>query len=156
MTEGINPLDTFVTGITIITTLTVLMKLISKIKRPIVWVIEDSATEQALMKTRLKTDHCDIRYFSNSRGIVMEYLKAKLLLSGPSAVAVDYFLNDGIDGDKTLNFFRDNGVETILLTGYLGDISGIPKSSVIRKEMDNSHIAVLQTWINKVIGLEHS
>lgn len=156
MIEGIDPLDTLITGVTIIATLTVFMKLINKIKRPIVWVIEDSVTERTLMQTRLKTEHCEIRYFSNSRNLVVEFLKAKLMLCGPDAAVIDYFLNDGIDGDKALNFLKDNGVETLMMTGYEGEIRGIPKSSIIHKKSDNSHIDKIQTWINSSIGLTRS
>lgn len=122
-----------------------------KVARPIVWVIDDSEIERTLIQCKLTCDDYTIRYFSNAKNIVHEFLLAKLSLRSPACVAVDYFLNDGIDGDKTLKFFKDNGVDTVLMTGYEGEIRGIPKSDIIYKQRDNSHIPVLGEWIKHAI-----
>jgi hypothetical protein len=123
-----------------------------KIHRPRVWVLDDSESDLGLFKLKIKLDDYDVRYFSKADSIINAYIKSLLTFSAPSCVVVDYYLSDQIKGDEVMTFFKRNGVDAVIVTGFEGGISNIAERDIIRKSADDSYFRSVENWIYKVTG----
>lgn len=124
----------------------------AKIHRPRVWVLDDSEVDLSLFKMKIKFDDYDVRYFTKADNIINAYIKSLLTFSAPSCVVVDYYLSDRIRGDEVLQFFRNNGVKSVIVTGYEGKISNIAERDIIHKSPDDSYFRTVEDWVFKAIG----
>lgn len=135
-------LDALFTGIAVV----VLMKLWQKfIKRPVVWVIDDSESDTMIFKMNIKLDDCDVRYFNSVKGMHL-----KVALSPPDAVICDFFLQDNINGDQVLKFFKRNHIPAIITTGHDGDIKGVDSSLILHKSPDKAYFREIERWVHQV------
>lgn len=137
-------LDAILTGVVAL----ILMKLWQKfIRRKVIWIIDDSEMDQSLLRLGLKlsTERYDVRYFSSAEGLTWN-----MVLNPPDAVICDYYLADNVNGDQVYKFFKRNGINTILITGYDGDITGVPKEAIYHKSADRSFYESLENWITAV------
>ncbi len=134
-------LDALVTGLMVV----LLMKLWQKIRRPRVWIIDDSESDRMMMKINFRLEDCDVRYFSSPKNIAM-----KMALTTPDAVLVDYLLTSNVNGDQVFKFCRRNNIPVKLITGYDGDIVGVDPTEVALKSPDEHYFRGLEKWIRKV------
>lgn len=122
------------------------------IHRPKVWVLDDSPDDTAMFKMKVKLDEYDVRYFSDARSITQAYIKSLLTFSEPSCVVIDYYLSDNIKGDEVLHFFKNNGVPSVIVTGYDGRISNIAERDIIHKSIDNEYFRTVENRIALMTG----
>lgn len=119
------------------------MSIWKKMRRPIVWVIDDNPFDTMLFKMNLKLDDCDVRYYQSVKGLLW-----KTVVTPPDAVICDYILSDNVNGDQVHDFFKRNHIPIILTTGHDGDIAGV--DTVMRKSSDRSYYASLEDWVHQV------
>lgn len=133
--------DALITAIVVL----LLMSIRKKLKRPIIWVIDDNPFDTMLFKMNLKLDgdRFDVRYFSSVKGLLW-----KVVLTPPNAVICDYILSDNVNGDQVYDFFKRNHIPIIVTTGHDGDIKNVSK--VLRKSTDRSYYEALEQWVYKV------
>lgn len=126
---------------------TIMFNFWKKFKRKKIWIIEDSEIDVALFKVRLKLDtqHFDVQYLTGAEMLAQRMLK----FQKPDAVLVDYFLGRNILGDKVIKFCDNNGIESVLITGYDGEIAGM-RGRVIKKTGDDSFFRAVENWIKQV------
>ena len=115
------------------------------IKRKEIWVIDDSESDIMLYKINLQLDDYDVRYFKTVKG-----LRYKVIISPPDAVICDYYLQDDINGDQVVEFFKRNHIPVILTTGADGAINGIPDNSIIRKSTGKTCYRQMEQWVYQV------
>lgn len=113
-----------------------------------IYVVEDSESEQALLRLNLKLKNCAIQYFTSCESIIEE-----IMFNGrPDGVLVDYYLAGRTTGDKMVQFCKDNQIEALLVTGHEGDILGVNDCQIVRKSHDGSHYKLLNKWANEVLA----
>lgn len=135
-------IDALITGLAVI----ILMRLWQKfIKRPVVWVIDDSESDTMLFKMSIKLDNCDIRYLDSVKGMHL-----RVALSPPDAVICDFILKDNVNGDQVLEFFKRNHIPAIITTGYDGDIKGVSPDLIMHKSTERSYFQQIEEWVNQV------
>jgi hypothetical protein len=117
------------------------------IKRPVVWVVDDSQLDIDLFRLRIKIDDCDIRYFKDAKSLINAHIKALCFGGSPACVVVDYYLNGSIKGSEVLKHFRQAEIPCIIVTGYEGKISGIAERDVIHKTADDTYYGEVRDWI---------
>ena len=117
----------------------------TRVKR--IFVVEDSESDQMLLKINLNIENCIIEYFESSEGIIGEFWKRK-----PDAVIIDYNLAGRTKGDELLKFCDNNCIPALLVTGQEGDILGVDNSRVLVKSADKAYYTKLETWANEVIA----
>ena len=122
------------------------------IKRPKVWVLDDSNFDLDLFRYHIKMDNCDPRYFSDAKGIINAHIKAIVTGGEPSCVVVDYYLNDSIKGDEVHKYFKEQGIPCVIVTGHNGRISGIAERDIIHKDRPDFHKEVIN-WINSKVSI---
>lgn len=122
------------------------------IKRPRVWVLDDSESDIALYKLKLKVDDCDVDYFTRADSIINEYIRAVALFRAPTCIVIDYYLSENVTGDEVLSYFRSQGVKCVIVTGHEGRISNIAERDIIHKKMDLTHLAKVENWIAHATG----
>lgn len=135
-------LDALITGIIVV----IIMRLWQKfVKRPVVWVIDDSKSDIMMFKMRIELDNCDIRYFESVKGMHL-----RVALAPPDAVICDFRLKDNVNGDQVLKFFKRNDIPAIITTGHDGDIKGVSPDLIMHKSSDRSYFRQIEKWVNQV------
>ena len=111
-----------------------------------VWVVEDCESDIQLYKLNLEVPECHIKYFRDITNIGWS-----ALFNRPDGVIVDYMLKGTTRGDELFKFCEKQGIPTLLVTGYEGEILGIPPKSVVAKSQDQSHFKAIERWIESQV-----
>jgi hypothetical protein len=123
------------------------------IRRPIVWVLDDSEIDLMLFGMNIRLDGCYVRYFTDHESIINAHIKSLATGSKPACVVVDYYLSSKVQGDEVLKYFREQGVESVIITGYEGKISGIAERDVIHKSPEPEYYKAVSDRVYKMVGL---
>lgn len=135
-------LDVIITGLVWL----ILLKLFQKhLKKKEIWVIEDCDHDIHLLEINLNLEDYNVRYFKSVKGLWL-----RSVLSPPIGVVCDYFLQDDINGDQVLDFFKRNHIPIILTTGRDGDIKNVPEDMIIRKTAEKEYYRKIERWVDQI------
>jgi len=123
------------------------------IKRPIVWVLDDSELDLKLFRMNVSLDDCDVRYFTDYKSIINAHIRAIAIGEEPSCLVVDYYLSDKVKGDEVLSYFKAQGVKSVIVTGYEGKISGIAERDIIHKSPEKEYFEAVSNRVHLMVGL---
>jgi len=122
-----------------------LMKLWRKIKRPLVYVVEDSESDIMLLKMNTAFEKYDVRYFRS-----LESIGFRLALNPPKAVIVDYKLAGKTNGDQLFRFCWRNNIPVLMTTAYDGEIMGVDAKYIAKKSSDKSYYLQIENFLKEV------
>jgi len=134
-------LDAILTAFVVVS----LMRLWRKIKRPLVYVVEDSESDIMLLKINAAFERYDVRYFRS-----LESIGFRLAINPPSAVIVDYKLAGKTNGDQLFRFCRRNHIPVLMTTAYDGEIMGVDAKFIAKKSGDKSYYLQIENFLNEV------
>lgn len=125
----------------------IMFSIFQKRARKQIWIIDDSPEDVLLYKVKFQLDEFDVRYFSSAEMMALRILR----FERPKAVIVDFALGHKVKGTQVIKFCDDNGIPSILITGYDGEITGIDKKRIIRKSYDDSFYKAVETWVHQKV-----
>lgn len=112
-----------------------------------IFVIEDNESDRMLLRMNLKLKNCVIEYFDSCESFISE-----IMFKGrPDGVLCDYYLAGRTKGDELIKFCKNNGIESLLVTGFEGEILGIDESQILRKTANETYYRAIEKWAERVI-----
>ena len=118
-----------------------------KLRPKRIFVIEDCESDRMLFKININVKNVAFNYYSSVDGII-----ADIALHRPDAVIIDYLLAGKTRGDRLLEYCELNKINSVLVTGYEGDILGVDKSKIIRKSAEREYYETVENWIKRAVA----